>query len=72
MAELRRRLQGVPGPEARRLETLADALVPKSVWLVGGDGWAYDIGFGGLDHVLASGENVKRPGARPTHLIAAS
>ncbi|PYQ63608.1 MAG: pyruvate:ferredoxin (flavodoxin) oxidoreductase, partial [Acidobacteria bacterium] len=58
VAELRRRLQGLPGPEARRLETLADALVPKSVWLVGGDGWAYDIGFGGLDHVLASGENV--------------
>jgi len=58
VAELRRRLQGLPGPEARRLETLADALVPKSVWLVGGDGWAYDIGFGGLDHVLASGHNV--------------
>ena len=46
------------GPEARRLETVADALVKKSVWLVGGDGWAYDIGFGGLDHVLASGRNV--------------
>jgi pyruvate-ferredoxin/flavodoxin oxidoreductase len=45
-------------PEARRLETLADYLVTKSIWLVGGDGWAYDIGFGGLDHVLASGHNV--------------
>ncbi len=55
---LRQRLQGVPGTEARRLESLADALVPKSVWLVGGDGWAYDIGFGGLDHVLATGHNV--------------
>jgi pyruvate-ferredoxin/flavodoxin oxidoreductase len=45
-------------PEARRLEALADYLVTKSIWLVGGDGWAYDIGFGGLDHVLASGRNV--------------
>ncbi len=38
--------------------SLADYLVEKSVWLVGGDGWAYDIGYGGLDHVLASGRNV--------------
>jgi pyruvate-ferredoxin/flavodoxin oxidoreductase len=44
--------------EAGRLLDLADALVKKSVWLVGGDGWAYDIGFGGLDHVLASGRDV--------------
>ncbi|MFL6236646.1 MAG: pyruvate:ferredoxin (flavodoxin) oxidoreductase [Thermoanaerobaculia bacterium] len=58
VAELRWRLQGISGAEARRLESLADSLVPRSVWLVGGDGWAYDIGFGGLDHVLASGENV--------------
>jgi pyruvate-ferredoxin/flavodoxin oxidoreductase len=43
---------------ARELETLADYLVSKSVWIVGGDGWAYDIGYGGLDHVLASGANV--------------
>ena len=43
---------------AVRLATLADALVRKSVWIVGGDGWAYDIGFGGLDHVLASGRDV--------------
>ena len=45
-------------PEARRLEGLADYLVKKSVWLLGGDGWAYDIGYGGLDHVLASNRNV--------------
>jgi pyruvate-ferredoxin/flavodoxin oxidoreductase len=44
---------------SRRLALLSDALVEQSVWLVGGDGWAYDIGFGGLDHVLASGRNVK-------------
>jgi pyruvate-ferredoxin/flavodoxin oxidoreductase len=44
--------------EARRLEDLADTLVKRSVWIVGGDGWAYDIGYGGLDHVLASGRDV--------------
>ena len=43
---------------ARRLATLADYLVNKSVWLLGGDGWAYDIGYGGLDHVLAGRRNV--------------
>ena len=42
-----------------RVDDLADYLVKKSIWILGGDGWAYDIGFGGLDHVLASGENVK-------------
>ncbi|MFM7676142.1 MAG: pyruvate:ferredoxin (flavodoxin) oxidoreductase [Synechococcus sp.] len=47
-----------PAALARRLLALADALVKRSVWLVGGDGWAYDIGFGGLDHVLASGRDV--------------
>jgi len=46
-------------PLAKKLEVLADDLVKKSVWIVGGDGWAYDIGYGGLDHVLASGANVK-------------
>jgi pyruvate-ferredoxin/flavodoxin oxidoreductase len=51
-------LASLRGPEARRLETLADYLVRKSVWLVGGDGWAYDIGFGGLDHVLSGNRNV--------------
>jgi pyruvate-ferredoxin/flavodoxin oxidoreductase len=45
-------------PEAKMLYDLADYLVNKSVWIVGGDGWAYDIGYGGLDHVLASGRNV--------------
>jgi pyruvate-ferredoxin/flavodoxin oxidoreductase len=44
--------------EARDLLSIADALVKKSVWIVGGDGWAYDIGYGGLDHVMASGQNV--------------
>jgi pyruvate-ferredoxin/flavodoxin oxidoreductase len=48
-----------PDPEAARLAAVADDLVKKSVWIVGGDGWAYDIGYGGLDHVLASGTNVK-------------
>jgi pyruvate-ferredoxin/flavodoxin oxidoreductase len=56
---LKVRLQNLAYPEARRLLTVADALVRKSVWIVGGDGWAYDIGYGGLDHVLASGRNVK-------------
>jgi len=50
---LRQKLAESPSSEARRLEQLADYLVDKSVWLVGGDGWAYDIGFGGLDHVLS-------------------
>jgi pyruvate-ferredoxin/flavodoxin oxidoreductase len=56
--ELRARLSAVDDPRARDLETVAEALVPTSVWIVGGDGWAYDIGFGGLDHVLASGRDV--------------
>jgi pyruvate-ferredoxin/flavodoxin oxidoreductase len=58
VAQLRQALQGRPEAEARRLADLAEALVTKSVWIVGGDGWAYDIGYGGLDHVLASGRNV--------------
>ena len=58
VAELKGLLKGVEGDSARRLESLADHLVRRSVWLVGGDGWAYDIGYGGLDHVLASGRNV--------------
>ena len=45
-------------PLSRQLLSVADNLVKKSVWIMGGDGWAYDIGFGGLDHVLASGKNV--------------
>jgi pyruvate-ferredoxin/flavodoxin oxidoreductase len=55
---LRSKLQEMDGPEARDLFSLADALVKKSVWGIGGDGWAYDIGYGGLDHVLASGHDV--------------
>lgn len=58
VAMLKSRLGGVDDPRARDLLSLADVLVRKSVWIVGGDGWAYDIGFGGLDHVLASGRNV--------------
>lgn len=58
VAELKAKLDGRPEPEARDLVGVADALVKKSVWIVGGDGWAYDIGYGGLDHVLASGQNV--------------
>jgi pyruvate-ferredoxin/flavodoxin oxidoreductase len=55
---LKQRLQGVDDPAARDLLSLADILARKSVWILGGDGWAYDIGYGGLDHVLASGRNV--------------
>lgn len=55
---LKETIRAVDSPEARNLATVADALVRKSVWIVGGDGWAYDIGYGGLDHVLASGANV--------------
>jgi pyruvate-ferredoxin/flavodoxin oxidoreductase len=58
VAWLRQRLAGSPDPRARDLAAAADALVRRSVWIVGGDGWAYDIGFGGLDHVLASGRDV--------------
>ena len=58
VAELKQLLENSAAPEARRLLSLADYLVPKSVWIVGGDGWAYDIGYGGLDHVLASGRKV--------------
>jgi pyruvate-ferredoxin/flavodoxin oxidoreductase len=58
VADLRAALGELAAPEARRLEAMADYLVKKSIWLVGGDGWAYDIGFGGLDHVLASNRNV--------------
>jgi pyruvate-ferredoxin/flavodoxin oxidoreductase len=57
--ELRVRLAASGSPRAAGLALMADHLVDKSVWIVGGDGWAYDIGFGGLDHVLASGKNVK-------------
>ena len=55
---LKKKLAGSDDPKAKDLLSLADVLVRKSVWIVGGDGWAYDIGYGGLDHVLASGRNV--------------
>ncbi|HET9306500.1 MAG TPA: pyruvate:ferredoxin (flavodoxin) oxidoreductase [Candidatus Sulfotelmatobacter sp.] len=55
---LKEKLQRLNSPEAKQLLAVADMLVKKSVWIVGGDGWAYDIGYGGLDHVLASGRNV--------------
>ena len=58
VANLRERLRTIDDDRARQLEALADALVPVAVWIVGGDGWAYDIGFGGVDHVLSSGANV--------------
>jgi pyruvate-ferredoxin/flavodoxin oxidoreductase len=56
--ELKAILPRLRFPEAKQLLTVADSLVKRSVWIVGGDGWAYDIGYGGLDHVLASGRNV--------------
>jgi len=55
---LKKKLAGNKDLLAQQLITLADVLVKKSVWIIGGDGWAYDIGYGGLDHVLASGRNV--------------
>jgi pyruvate-ferredoxin/flavodoxin oxidoreductase len=58
VAELMRRLDGLDRPAATDLVSVVDHLVRRSVWIVGGDGWAYDIGSGGLDHVLASGRNV--------------
>jgi len=57
--QLRGKLAAIDSEEARSLDAVADTLVRKSVWIIGGDGWAYDIGFGGLDHVLGSGKNVK-------------
>lgn len=56
--QLKALLKDEQGGELRNLYSLADYLVKKSVWIMGGDGWAYDIGYGGLDHVLASGRNV--------------
>jgi pyruvate-ferredoxin/flavodoxin oxidoreductase len=58
VVELKKALQRVDSVEARALLGVADTLTRKSVWIMGGDGWAYDIGYGGLDHVLASGRNV--------------
>jgi pyruvate-ferredoxin/flavodoxin oxidoreductase len=58
VGRLKERLATIDGPLARRLEGVADSLIETSIWIIGGDGWAYDIGFGGLDHVLASGRNL--------------
>jgi len=58
VAKLNDILSGYKSPEGKRLLSVSDNLVKKSVWIMGGDGWAYDIGYGGLDHVLASGRNV--------------
>ncbi len=58
VATLKTLLPHVDDPQARRLRAVADALTKKSVWIVGGDGWAYDIGYGGLDHVISTGKNV--------------
>ncbi len=58
IVRLKAALSALATPDSARLLVLADALAKKSVWIVGGDGWAYDIGYGGLDHVLASGRNV--------------
>jgi pyruvate-ferredoxin/flavodoxin oxidoreductase len=59
VAVLKGKLAGIDSPEARDLVALCDDLVRRSVWIIGGDGWAYDIGFGGLDHVLRGGADVK-------------
>jgi pyruvate-ferredoxin/flavodoxin oxidoreductase len=58
VVELRKKLAAVPSFDARWMERITDFLVRKSVWIVGGDGWAYDIGYGGLDHVIAQNRNV--------------
>jgi len=58
IAALGGKLAAIATPEAKRLAEIADYLVKKSVWILGGDGWAYDIGYGGLDHVLAMGRDV--------------
>ncbi|MGD0612875.1 MAG: pyruvate:ferredoxin (flavodoxin) oxidoreductase [Anaerolineales bacterium] len=55
---LKQKLAKSKNPQAKNLITIADALVKKSIWIIGGDGWAYDIGYGGLDHVLSTGRNV--------------
>ncbi len=57
--ELKKRLSKDTSSDAKNLLSIADCLVKKSVWAIGGDGWGYDIGYGGVDHVLASGENIK-------------
>jgi len=58
VVKLKLRLQEIGSPDAEQLADMADYLVKKVTWIIGGDGWAYDIGFGGLDHILASNQNV--------------
>jgi len=58
VAQLKEKIKDIDTPEAKQLLNIAGTLVKRSVWVLGGDGWAYDIGYGGLDHVLASGRNV--------------
>ncbi len=58
ITEIKSKLKKIDDPRARHLMVIADNLIPRSVWLVGGDGWAYDIGYGGLDHVISTGKNV--------------
>ena len=58
IVKLRDIIKGIDSQDSRKLDAIADYLVKKSVWIIGGDGWAYDIGFGGLDHVIATGKNV--------------
>ena len=58
IAALKTKLAGIQNDDARRLETLADSLLKRSLWIMGGDGWAYDIGYAGLDHIFSLGRNV--------------
>jgi pyruvate-ferredoxin/flavodoxin oxidoreductase len=58
VGELKKQCASSRSADARELASVADYLIRRSVWIFGGDGWAYDIGYGGLDHVLASGRNV--------------
>ena len=58
VAELKKELASASDPLAKELASLTDHFIKRSVWILGGDGWAYDIGYGGLDHVLASGKNI--------------
>ncbi|MFL1011567.1 4Fe-4S binding protein [Flavisericum labens] len=58
VTKLKEQLFNLHNPEAKQLLEIADSLVKKSIWIVGGDGWAYDIGYGGLDHAIATGKNI--------------
>jgi pyruvate-ferredoxin/flavodoxin oxidoreductase len=58
IAELNKKLSGIQTDDAKRLSILSENLIKKSIWIIGGDGWAYDIGYGGLDHILSTGEKL--------------